>query len=201
MAFRGFLRGRLRVEGLENVPSTGPLLLVCNHLGYLDPPLFSFCRGTLHVMGMRELFEGRVMRWIITGCNCFPVSRGTIDRRALRTSLDILASGGRLLIFPEGGLSNGMGMLRAKPGVGFLLRHSGATLLPCAITGTENVFGGRRFPRRRAVTLRFGAPIAGVASADESLQSIADRAGASIAALLPPRYRGYYATADDDIGS
>ena len=200
----GYYGRRLRWEGLENVPAgPGPLIVACNHLSNLDPLLMGgFFPRTLFAMAKKELFPNRLMAWIWAGCNTFPVDRGTADRWALRTAIDVLRGGGRLLFFVEGTRATSPGMKRAEPGAGFLLRRAGApgappvAVLPVAISGTERALvKGRLLPRRVPLRLRVGpafTPEVGEGGARDD-QAVADQVAARIAALLPPEYRGHYA--------
>jgi len=193
--FRLFLGRRLHIEGLDNVPAEGPLLMVSNHVSNFDPPVYSFIPGVVFVMGKKELFRTALAKWLMAGWYCFPVDRKGVDRQALRTALEVLGAGRRLMIFAEGTVAAGKGMLRTKPGVGFLIQRSGAPVLPCAVWGTEDIFARGRWPRRAHVHLRFGAPIDGFAHKGATAQELADRAGREIAALLPESHRGEYADA------
>jgi 1-acyl-sn-glycerol-3-phosphate acyltransferase len=188
---------RLRIEGEQNIP-TGPCLVVCNHLSNLDPLIFgSFFPRTLFAMAKRELFANRLLAWMWAGCNCFPVDRGTPDRRALRTALEVCARPtGRLLLFVEGTRATSPGMKRAEQGVGFLMRRTGIPVLPAAVWGTERALvRGHRLPRRVDIHLAYGKPFMppreGPATTDN--QAAADLAAVQIAALLPADYRGVYA--------
>jgi 1-acyl-sn-glycerol-3-phosphate acyltransferase len=184
-----FLR-RLHFEGGANVPLEGPLVVASNHISNWDGVIVgSFFSGTLFAMVKREVFRPPPLAWLLAGCNCFPVDRGTADRRALRISLDILRGHGRLLIFVEGHRSRGGGMRPAEAGAGFLVRRTRATVLPMAIWGTERAFvrSGGLLPRRGHLRVRFGRPVAISGGSD---QEIADAIAAQVAALLPPRYAG-----------
>ena len=196
--FAGSSAGRCGWIRSSGVPATGPLLVVCNHLSNIDPFIFGgYAPGAMYCMSKRELFENPVSAWVLAGCNCFPVDRGTADRQALRTALDVLAGGGRLLIFLEGTRSATPGMRRAEAGVGFLARRSGASVLPVGVWGTEAALArGRLLPKRVPIRMRYG-PVFDlpprVPGERRDDQAVADLIGARIAALLPPAYRGVYA--------
>ncbi len=195
MVLRTWFGRDLTIDGTEKVPREGPLLVVSNHLSNIDPMLFGgFGPGAMFCMSKQELFKNRFVAWVLAGCNCFPVDRGSADRWALRTSLDILAARGRLLIFLEGTRAAAPGMKQAEAGIGFLARRSGARVLPVAIWGTEQALPrGRKLPRRIPIRMVFGSPVE-VASPSGPGQdrAIADQIARQIAALLPPEYRGVY---------
>ena len=200
MFFRLTFGRSMHIEGDEELPDKGPVLVVSNHLSNLDPFLFGgFGRRTLYCMAKRELFRPRPVAWLLAGCNCFPVNRGKADRRALRIALELLSRGGRLLIFVEGTRARSPGMKRAEAGVGFLARRSHAAILPVAVWGTERALSrGRMLPRRVPIHVRYGSPVAveqfladGHRASD---QALADEIANRIAALLPEEYRGVYET-------
>jgi len=186
---------RLRFEGSAGVPLDGPLLVASNHISNWDGLILgSFFSGTLFAMVKREVFRPAPLAWLLAGCNCFPVDRGTADRRALRISLDILRGRGRLLIFVEGHRSRGGGMGPAEAGAGFLVRRTQAAVLPVAIWGTEHalVRSRRLLPRRGHLHVRYGRPLTVPKGSD---QEIADAIAAGVAALLPPGYAGIHGRA------
>jgi 1-acyl-sn-glycerol-3-phosphate acyltransferase len=202
---RGFFGRGLRIDPPAGFPKRGPLLVVSNHLSNIDPFLFGgYAPGALYCLTKRELFSNPISSWVMGGCNCFPVDRGAADRQAMRTALDALARGGRLLIFLEGTRSATPGMRRAEAGVGFLARRSGAPVLPVAVWGTETALGrGRRLPKRVPIRMRYGEvfhlPERSPGERRDD-QAVADLIGSRIAALLPPAYRGVYASKEDELG-
>jgi 1-acyl-sn-glycerol-3-phosphate acyltransferase len=195
---RLLLGRRLRILGLENLPEKGPVIIAGNHLSSLDTILIGGnTPGANFAMAKRELFRRPLIAWMWGGCNTFPVDRHTADRWALRTAIDILERGGRLILWVEGTRAEAPGMRRAEPGVGFLLRRVPCDVVPVAVWGSERVLvKGHLLPHRAPVTMRFGrafTPDVGAARRDH--QAVADQVGAHIAALLPPEYRGVYTDA------
>lgn len=150
----------VRVEGTEQVPRHGPVLLAGNHSGFLDGPLvFLLAPRRTGVLAKSEIFVGpwpRLWAWL----DVVPVHRGTADRSALRAGLAVLTGGGALTVFPEG--TRGTGTLDSvTDGVAWLALRSGADVVPVAISGTaQAVPRGSWRPRLRTpVTVRFGPPL------------------------------------------
>jgi 1-acyl-sn-glycerol-3-phosphate acyltransferase len=203
LCFRAVYQWRLiTFEGEEHIPDApGPLVVASNHLSNLDPLLLGgFFPRTLFAMAKRELFPNRFAAWMWAGSNTFPIDRGSADRRALRTAIDVLRRGGRLLLFVEGTRATASGMKHAEPGVGFLIRRAAPgtsiPVLPVAVWGTERALvKGRFFPQRVPLRVRYGpvfTPEIGDAKDDKA---VADQVAAHVAALLPAEYRGVYAEA------
>lgn len=201
----------LRVEGLDHVPATGPLLIVGNHLHNGDPLLLAVaCPRPIHFMAKRELFAVPLLSNFIRRVGTFPVDRGTADRAAIRHAEAVLAAGIAVGMFPEGTRSATGTMAHAHPGVGLIALRTGAPVLPVAIVGSERLPGNGTKTRRpdassptsrRGATIRFGAPFtiprerAGHrVSAGEATATIM----IVIARLLPAGYRGHYANAAAD---
>lgn len=193
------LGGGLRILGLDTFPTGGgPLIIASNHLSALDTFILGGnTPGANFAMAKRELFSSRFMAWLWAGCGVFPVDRGAADRWALRTAVEVLEHGGRLILWVEGTRATTPGMRRAEPGVGFLLRRAPVAVLPVAVWGSEQALvRGRRLPRRVPVTVRYGRPFTpDLSGPRRDHQAVADQVGARIAALLPPAYRGVYAAA------
>lgn len=152
--------GGWSVEGRDNVPLAGPVILVPNHVSLLDPPLVgvtSPCRP--YIMAKAELFHG-IAGWAIERMGSFPVKRGGGDRRALRQARALLADGQVLLLFPEGTRSRDGELGPPEPGVALLAHAAKAAVVPVFIGGTETAFSktcpgfGWASP-----TIRYGKPL------------------------------------------
>jgi 1-acyl-sn-glycerol-3-phosphate acyltransferase len=194
---------RLHAIGAEFCPAKGPLIIVANHLGLLDPiAVAALVRRRVHILAKAEIFEWPVLGGIARACGIVPVRRGAADREAMRALVELLRAGECVLVMPEGTYPKAplpAAMLRARSGAAFLAVHTGARVLPVAVTGTERVWSPRRgwhFGQRPRVIITYGEPYApsttGVGSAKAAFESIADEMGRRIAALLPEAYRGHY---------
>jgi len=189
---------RCQVRGRDNVPSQGPLIVVANHLNLFDPPLVGSILSRRAVfMAKEELFRSRIVGYIMGGLSAFPVSKGRLDRRALRRAVQVLADGQALVIFPEGMRSRGRRLKPAFPGAALIALRSGAPIIPIGITGTEKMKGLSWLWRRPEITVNIGKsftlpPINGKLTKAE-LTKPTDVIMVRIAELIPPKYRGHYA--------
>ena len=95
---------RLRIRGMGNIPHSGAVLVVGNHVGTVEPPLTGVFIPRLDVfyMAKSELFTNPVLGWLFRQNHVFPVIRDSADRTALRHALEVLAGGHVLLVYPEG---------------------------------------------------------------------------------------------------
>ncbi len=182
----------MRVEGLEHLPRSGPFIVVADHVSWYDPPAIEFALGEpIRFMGKRELFVVPVLGFVLRATGSFPVRRGERDRRALEVALRVLAAGQPLGYFPEGTRSRDGVLHRARPGIAFLARRSGAPLVPVGVSGTPEM--RLRLPPRTDVVVRVGKPftLADVDGATDD-QAVADAIMRRVAALLPSHMRGAY---------
>lgn len=191
---------RLEVKGKENIPPTGPVILVSNHLHLADPPLLiiSLLPRKTRFMAKEELFQSWFFGPLMRLAEAFPVRRGGTIKDieiALWQAVDVLKEGLVLGMFPEGGRSPGAQLLRGYPGAAMLGVRSGAPILPVGIAGTEKL-RGIGWLRRPKVMVNFGEPFKfppTEAKPNKSqLRLLTDLMMEKIALLLPPQYRGEY---------
>jgi 1-acyl-sn-glycerol-3-phosphate acyltransferase len=185
----------IRVEGRENLPGSGPYILVSNHINWKDPPLISISLDlSVRYMAKIQAFGMPLLGYIVRATGAFPVRRGEGDRRALVTALRVLAARQVLGFFPEGHRSESGALLRGKPGIGFIAsRVPDAPLVPIAMIGTKQsllrlIFGGQ-------AVLLVGRPFHLSDLTDDERrdeQAMTDAVMRRIASLLPDEMRGAY---------
>lgn len=191
-----------RVTGSRNMPRTGPVLVVANHLHNFDPVVLSAALPRpVFYMGKRELFKNRAFAWLIRNFGGFPVNRNAIDRAALRHVSLLLGEGLVVGIFPEGTRSVTGRLGPVQPGIALLALQTGAPILPVGISGTEDlpldakaVHRNRR-QRRPRVRVAVGRPFTLPArrpGEKQDLAALTERIMREVAVLLPPAYRGVY---------
>src|SRR5258706_10607405 len=184
---------RIRLIGRYNVPSEGAVILAANHLSWTAIPLvpLHFRRKVVY-MAKEEYFKGKIA-WLVRFLGAFPVKRGEGDRQALRAAEEQLKKGNILVMFPEGTRSRTRTMAKAHSGMGMVALRTGVPVVPVAIWSSEKVFKEFR-PR---VTICYGKPMvfkpAGKKVTREDIDQATDQVMRSIAAMLPPEYRGVYA--------
>jgi 1-acyl-sn-glycerol-3-phosphate acyltransferase len=183
---------RLRVCGRENLIEEGPAILASNHVSYLDPPLVAVsCRNEIHFLARKTLFEKPVLGPLIANLNAFPVDRDRGDVAAVRAVLQLLKSGKRVLVFPEGTRSRDGNLQPARAGVGLIIAKSLAPVVPIRIFGSYAALprsGGIRFVQIAVVV---GRPLLftkqDVGTGERSVyQELSDRVMAAITALEKP---------------
>ena len=197
---RTFLVGLFSVEGTENVPMTGGLVVCANHFATLDPPMVPafLPRPDSWSMAKSEYFRKGWMRWLFSAYGSFPVVRHTADRVALRRAFDLLRAGEVLVIYPEGTRVESGTLSKPEPGAGFIAQKSGCPVLPVALRGTRECMPkGSMWPRRVPVHIKFGKPFVvpqkRAGGERISHEEAADAIMVAIAELLPADKRGLYA--------
>jgi 1-acyl-sn-glycerol-3-phosphate acyltransferase len=143
----------------NNVPEDGPVILAPNHFSNMDHFFTGvFLRRKIRFMAKSQLFSNPVGEFIFTHGGVFPIRRGYQDEEAFKTAHAILARGGCLLIYAEGGRSRTGQLGDPRPGVGRLALESGVPVVPVAIHGSLGVRKWRKlsFPK---VTVQYAEPL------------------------------------------
>lgn len=181
---------KLRVEGLENFPLQGAVVLAANHVTNFDvlPMQFSLPRP-IFFMSKAGLFKIPLLNTAYRELGAFPVNRGEKDEWAIRHAAKVLAHGQTLGMFPEGSRSKGKGLCVAKTGTARLALDVNCPIVPMAVIGTDKFF--KRFPHRTQVTIRLLPPI--LPKPGETPIALMDRVMFALANGLPEEMRGVYA--------
>lgn len=198
-----FLRALIRmltkveIEGMKNMPLEGPLILMVNHINFIDAPLACGLMARRVIpMAKVELFRIPIFRLIAGLYGAFPVRRGKVDRSALYHSLEVLEAGQALLIAPEGTRSHHGELQKARRGIAYIALRTGVPILPVAIWGQERFFSNLKRLRRTQVHIRVGKPFRFVSGGGkmgrDKLRAMTGEAMYQLAALLPSEYRGVY---------
>lgn len=193
---------RIEAQGADHVPVNGAGIVYYNHIHWLDPVVIS---SKLPRYGV-PLTKIEISRWPVVGLllrwyRVVFITRGAVDRDALKATWQVLREGNVSVISPEGTRSLDGRLLRAKEGLTFIARETpDAWLIPCAVTGTPAFsWSLKAILHRPVVTLRFGRPFKLLWPAKagrEILHEMVDEAMAQLADQLPPEMRGDYADAD-----
>jgi 1-acyl-sn-glycerol-3-phosphate acyltransferase len=149
----------MKVNGLEHLPTSGAVVLACNHRSNLDPFFMgAACVREVHFMAKAELWKFKPLGWLIDSLGSFPVNRGEADRPAVRRALEVLEGGAVLGLFPEGRRQRQKDVGEIRPGVGLFSLRDGVVTIPMVLTGTDRIVRNHliRFPK---VTVNFGRPI------------------------------------------
>ena len=190
---------RLRIEGRENLPDKGPLLVVANHFHFADPvALIRAMPWPLDFVGGFQLPNApKWIRWMPRLWGLHRVRRHGSSRGALGEAEATLTTGGILGIFPEGG--SWTDVLRpARPGTAFLAARTHALVVPVGLDGMNDIFPALGRGRRAAVTIRIGKPLGPFPRVERGrmgrgrIDEIGETVMRAIGDLLPEERRGVF---------
>ena len=166
---------RIRVQGLENIPEHGPVLLVCNHVSFMDPMVIMGCvRRPVRFVMYYRIFETPVIKYVFKAAKAIPIASRKEDplimERAFAEVDKELAAGNIVCIFPEGGITRDGTIQRFRPGVEKILAQRPVPVVPLALRGLwgsifsrrDTALGRMRVPRRfwSKIDLVAGAAVA-----------------------------------------
>jgi len=128
------------IQGVENMPAEGPVILAINHISLWDPLVAaSSLPRKVSFMAKEELFSIPVLGKILPKLGAFPVKRGQGDMNAIRQSLAILKEGRVLGLFPEGTRSKNGEIQKGLPGMVLLMEKSKASVVLIKMFGTRHL--------------------------------------------------------------
>lgn len=199
---------RPRVEGAENIPGTGPVIMAGNHLTFIDSLFLSLVvKRQVYFIGKDEYvtgrgIKGRAMAWFFTTGGMIPVDRdgGHGGVAALMTGKRVLEEGKVFGIYPEGTRSPDGRLYRGRTGIARLALMTGAQVVPFAMIGTDRIQpSGSGLPRISRFTVRIGRPLEfgryeGMDRDRYVLRAVTDEVMSHVMRLSGQEYVDVYAT-------
>jgi 1-acyl-sn-glycerol-3-phosphate acyltransferase len=194
-----------KVEGRENIPSTGPLILITNHVHLLDPFFLIFSSPRwINFMAKEELFRSPFLRPWLRWAGSLPIRRGgkiTDKQKMLKSARDALDKGVILGMFPEGGRNRDGKLSKGKPGSAVIASKTNVPILPVGIAGTDKIKGISWLWKRPRIVVNIGKPFKLPPNyskmSKSQMQLLTAQSMKEIAALLPPEYQGAYEEHED----
>ena len=207
-----FPYARFDIDGVEHVPSHGPVLVAANHRSYFDVAALAILAARIgrpvRFLGKRELFDAPVLGWVARAIGGIPVDRGSGSDQPLRDATAALRAGEVVVVLPQGTIPRGPAffdpVLHGRTGTARLAAATGAVVVPVGLWGTEQVWP--RCARVPSVTgvlhpptvrVRVGEPLTGLGLDD----AVADTGAlmAAISAQLPPEARRHHEPSEDEL--
>lgn len=125
-----------RVSGRNNLPRSGPVLIVANHQSFLDPPTIGVaCRRHISYLARKTLFENPAFSFLIQTLNAIPIDQEGMAKDGIKGILTKLELGQAVLVFPEGARSEDGGMQPLAPGISLLIKRVRCPIVPVGIAG------------------------------------------------------------------
>jgi 1-acyl-sn-glycerol-3-phosphate acyltransferase len=190
IGFYASVLNRFRVKGVDNIPASGGVLIVSNHISAYETIFLPWAVVRKYPMEMlwapakEELFANRVQRWLYTSWGAFPVKRGR-DVRAGKILNELLRDQ-RVMLYPEGTRHRDGTLGKGNRGVGKIIYDTRPAVVPTALIGLNRW----KFPGfGQDALVVFGKPldygdILELPDCKDTHQLIVDRAMAAIADLL-----------------
>ena len=202
--FYGFFHTLVRIDSdeLEKIPAKGPLLLITNHINFLEGPIVYTDlqhrqKRPLTGFAKVEFWDNPITAFLFDTWDTVPLKRGEADLSAIKVAVARIKAGDIFAMAPEGTRSHDATLLRAHSGIAMLGYMSGAPIIPIAGYGHETYASDFKRMRRPNYHLRVGKPFhldsGGKRVKGDMRQEMADEIMYQLAAMLPDQYRGEYA--------
>ena len=159
---------RWRREGADNIPTSGPVIVACNHISYFDPLCHAYmidrsgrkCR----FFAKAELWRNPFLKLVLTHAHQIPVERGSGETGPVEKAIEWIGKGELVVIYPEATITTNPDLtpMQGKTGVGRVALATGAPVVPIAVWGSHWVRPKKRKPVmkwRRLISLKAGKPM------------------------------------------
>jgi len=189
---------RVRIEGSEHLPDSGPGIIAINHIGRLDVFLVIAALKRDDISGWVAEKYQKVpgMKWLVGLIDGIWIDRFNVDLRAMRQAQNYLKAGGLLGIAPEGTRSPERSLIKGKQGLAYLAATTGAPVIPAGVAIPKNCGYRALCLMRPKVSLVIGDPFTlpplERATREQALEKGTEEIMCRIAALIPENYRGVY---------
>jgi len=174
---------RLERRGVR-FPESGPALIVCNHVSFVDALVISAaCRRPIRFIMDEAIFRAPIIRTLASGMKAIPIvsakDDATILEQAFASTAAALRDGELVCIFPEGRLTRDGQVAAFRAGLSRILAETPVPVIPMAITGLwGSMFSRRtpaiwrRLPRKlwHRVVVNVGEPVAPAKAVPEALR-------------------------------
>ncbi len=193
--------GSKKITGRENLPGSGPYIVVTNHMSASDLPMLCVAIPPEQLPRLR-FFAGE--KWehtfligpVMKMAGAIYINRGQVDRRALRKALDAIEEGAIFGLAPEGTRSRVGKMIEAREGAAYLASRAGVPIVPVGLVNTDTWSANFKSLRRTHFELHIGKafllPDVGGRPKGKDLEAYTQLIMVEIAALIPARYHGFY---------
>jgi len=153
---------QMKVEGFENIPKKGAVIIASNHVSYLDPAvLAASLNRKIYFITKKEVFKNTFISFILKNLNAFSVDRENVDMLAFKKAINILREEKVLGIFPEGTRSSNGELQELKLGAIKIAMKTEVPILPVGIIGTHKIYPrGIKFPIlfKHKIIVKYGTP-------------------------------------------
>lgn len=182
---------RTTVVGMENLPKSGPVILVGNHVAIMEVMMMAlFVPWPIEIIGTGDIPIDPRFAWLTRLWGFIPVSRGSVDRDEMRLPIDVLKQNGVVGIFPEGGIWENQ-LKKARTGVAWLSYRTNAPIVPIGFGGMRGALQAALSFKRPRLVMNIGKVMSAVdskvegMSRKEALEYAANNIMAHVAALIP----------------
>jgi 1-acyl-sn-glycerol-3-phosphate acyltransferase len=183
-----------RYIGFEHIPKTGPAIIICNHVTYVDGPLIDAgCGRRVRYLIDQDIYNLPVVHYLMSLNRCIPIA---YNRKAVEKAFDEISEALKadevVCLFPEGSLTFTGSLGRFRPGIEFIIKRDPVPVVPMALSGMWGSVFSRKYRKSRfrlwprQVTLVCGEPIPPEKVTVNYLQEVVLRLKYAISEERPP---------------
>ncbi len=174
---------KIQYIGRENIPTDRNFIIAPNHISYLDPFVVGEAvKKPIAFMGKKELFENKILAFLLDGLACFAVNREKLEVSTIKTAINVFKTNRWMLgIFPQGGIRRNKKIEKINKGFAVIAKQMKTDILPIGITGSEKY---NWIPFKGNLKISIGEPI----SYNQEIDDIIREWGQKVAKLVDYTY-------------